>query len=348
MTSRDIRICDPPRTEANSEIRVCDPDKQPRSPMDIRLCEETAECSDPPEFAWEIDYENNRMRVTSGQAPLRRILATPCGTGQPGDEITVGQWVSLTCACSTRLQDACGRVTPATYGDPENAAPTLSGPDTMAVGSVYTVSDGDPTFGWSFSGGSPVFSISEDTRSVTITDLSGTCGGTITATDKCERQASKGYSVGSSLSLTGTDAPSVGSQYSASGGVAPYTWSISCGAISAIGQVTSLSGCCGSGEVSVTDACGTSASIEVRFPNGTWVQINYEDFRGVGCGDWSWSAGQITWPVCYVGRYRIRERHQRHGGADDNCFPNSCPPPLCPDGACRVCWERWTDEWRCS
>jgi hypothetical protein len=376
MSSRDISICDPAKEpQATPEIRICDEGKRPRATPDIRICDETPECPpDAPEFAYEVDSESNQMRVTSGQAPLKRILGTPCGTGQPGDEVALNQWVGVSCKCSTRIQDACGRATPPIYGDGDNPAPTLSGPDILAVGAVYTVSSGDPDFGWFVPAS---FTISEDTRSVTITDLQGSCGGTITATDQCGRSAFKAVTVGGVLTLSGTDAPVVGSQYSASGGKAPYTWSISCGAISDTGQVTSLSGCCGSGTVTVTDSCGQSVSIEVRFPTGQWVQIHQDDgecgssdpaHANEGCWD-HYAAGVINkvyhcaaegYPTCtaITGHLKIVTVYgsvsqdgvysgynywwvDATGEPADNC---GCAP----DGTRRLfAWHNTIYEWRC-
>jgi hypothetical protein len=60
--------------------------------------------------------------------------------------------------------------------------------------------------------------------------------------------------------------------YSASGGKPPYRWAVSCGSIDASGEIVDISDCCGTGTVTVTDSCGTSASTAIRFPIGQWVQ----------------------------------------------------------------------------
>lgn len=78
------------------------------------------------------------------------------------------------------------------------------------------------------------------------------------------------------MQISGDEAPTVGSSYSVSGGKAPYKWSISAGSINSLGEITDLSGACGTGSVSVTDACGTTASMDVRFPSGQWVQESFE------------------------------------------------------------------------
>lgn len=355
--SRDIRICDQERPETSREIRLCDPKALPRGPQSIVICDQEAECPpDAPEFVFEVDSENNQMRVTSGAAPVRRILGSPCGTGEPGEEIAIGQWVGLTCKCYTVLRDACGRETSQAFGMPANMTPpSLSGPDVMANGSVYSVTAGDAPFGWFVPPGVAQYSVSEDTRSVTIVDIGSSCGGNIKAIDACRRESIKVVTVGAPLSLTGTDAPSVGSQYSASGGKPPYTWGISCGAISDTGQVTSLSGCCGSGTVTVTDACGQSVSLEVRFPNGVWVHIETVDIWGgsnpdyPNCNYARYAPGLVSY-TCYQGARR-RVESCWSAKTSTACSTGRCGATWCAPTAHPYCYEVHSyseSEWRCS
>jgi len=151
------------------------------------------------------------------------------------------------------------------------------------------------------------------------------------------------------LVISGTETPSVGSQYSASGGKPPYRFSISAGQIAlGTGVVTDLSGVCGSGSVSVADACGNMSRVDVRFPTGTWVLVADEDFTGDGCGDWSWSSSQIHELNCTVGKHKYWERTQKHSGPDCACFSHSCPSPVCPPtDCCLTVWQRKTYEWKC-
>lgn len=74
------------------------------------------------------------------------------------------------------------------------------------------------------------------------------------------------------VDLSGPDAPTDGSQYTATGGIEPYTWSITKGSITQTGVVT-VSGQCGSATVSVTDICGNTQTKEVRMSSGVWVFI---------------------------------------------------------------------------
>ena len=74
--------------------------------------------------------------------------------------------------------------------------------------------------------------------------------------------------------ISGPPEPDEDSGYSVVGGKAPYIWSISAGSISDNGAITDLTGTCGSGTVSVTDSCGNSAEMEVRFSDGQWVETS--------------------------------------------------------------------------
>ena len=92
------------------------------------------------------------------------------------------------------------------------------------------------------------------------------------------------------LFLTGTDAPTVGSTYSASGGTAPYSYSFDSGSISSTGEILSINACGApdssrAGIVSVTDACSQTAEIDVRLPGGYWgPQIVVYFNPTPGCG----------------------------------------------------------------
>ena len=85
----------------------------------------------------------------------------------------------------------------------------------------------------------------------------------VTPIDPCADQAT--------VVLSGPGDPDEGASYSVTGGRPPYSWSISAGTISDNGVVTSLAGACGSGTVTVSDSCGSSQQMEVRFPDGQWV-----------------------------------------------------------------------------
>jgi hypothetical protein len=77
------------------------------------------------------------------------------------------------------------------------------------------------------------------------------------------------------LTLQGSTAPSNGSQYQASGGKTPYVYTVTGGATmandGATGTISGLQNGCGTGTVTVVDACGSRVSIDFRYPNGQWV-----------------------------------------------------------------------------
>ena len=81
-----------------------------------------------------------------------------------------------------------------------------------------------------------------------------------------------------SISISGPDAPSNGSQYTVTGGVEPYTWSITKGSITQTGVVT-VSGQCGTATVVITDICGNIQSKNVNMPGGVWITIPGREYN---------------------------------------------------------------------
>lgn len=132
------------------------------------------------------------------------------------------------------------------------------------------------------------------------------------------------------LFLTGTIAPDIGDQYTAIGGVQPYAFRLSCdGEISETGIITDLTGCCGSGTVTVTDACGQSTSRDVRWPLGQWVVQGYA-------------------PGSVIGSFQSDCEDP-----DINCF-NAFPNGVCAEGISQITiytpgctWEHVTGDKQC-
>lgn len=85
------------------------------------------------------------------------------------------------------------------------------------------------------------------------------------------------------VSISGSATPAdVGTIFTASGGVAPYTYSATGGAINgSTGAITGIPSCpvC-TGTVTATDACGNTGSIDVAFkvPGASWVVTQNESF----------------------------------------------------------------------
>jgi hypothetical protein len=79
------------------------------------------------------------------------------------------------------------------------------------------------------------------------------------------------------LAISGTETPTGSAQYTATGGLLPYTWSTTNGSIDSTGLIN-VSGLCGSATITVMDRCGASSSMVVRFPTGAWVlQLDEQD-----------------------------------------------------------------------
>lgn len=151
----------------------------------------------------------------------------------------------------------------------EQSDMTISGPTTAYVGAQYSTSHAIAPVTWSISSGS----ISETGL---VTEIG--CGGyTVTATDFCGRTASISATLSSSLTISGTETPSVGSQYAVSGARGDVVWSISAGSINTVGMITSVG--CGTGTITATDSCGRTGAKEVRFPSGYWSEISHETYQ---------------------------------------------------------------------
>jgi len=99
------------------------------------------------------------------------------------------------------------------------------------------------------------------------------------------------------LTLTGTDEPIVGSEYTANGGSGDLTFSFDSGTISSAGIITAIDICGASGEdrtgvVGVTDSCAPTAQtaeITVRLPGGEWSSPAWHTVNG-GCNSDNWDA----------------------------------------------------------
>jgi hypothetical protein len=165
------------------------------------------------------------------------------------------------------------------------------------------------------------------------------------------------------LTITGPDTPVTGSQYTASGGTAPYNWCISKGGISQSG-VVAISGQCGSATISVFDACGATGSKSIRLGNGSgWVQTGTENSTAFYCGGLCPCTGGCSWVWgCIVSGLYVEDINGniRREGGPWNCYEsNACPSclrwsgPPPPGNTCdgsRVQMVHYinTYEWRCN
>lgn len=144
---------------------------------------------------------------------------------------------------------------------------------------------------------------------------------------------------GSPLVISGVEATNVGEQYTASGGNAPYTWSISAGSIDDNGVITGVD--CGSAIITVTDVCGDTAEMVVRFPSGAWISGNWLIDLGDGPNGNYKSFSVTPYPgtscgifdcICTVesGRYR----YVYHTTCCDKRSTGEYPITSLPGGSC--------------
>ncbi|WP_083761159.1 RHS repeat-associated core domain-containing protein [Pelobacter propionicus] len=165
------------------------------------------------------------------------------------------------------------------------------------------------------------------------------------------------------LTITGPDAPSDGSQYSATGGSAPYYWCITKGSITHNGVVT-VSGQCGSATITVWDSSGETARKTIRMAGTSrWVQTDYKTCpsftcAGSGCpctGGCSWVWGCIFssyYPVEISGN--IKKVGSAWTCASSNgrgCLVWTGPPPpgvSCSGSQLQLVSSITTYEWKCQ
>ena len=90
-----------------------------------------------------------------------------------------------------------------------------------------------------------------------------------------------GNCFGDALTISGPESASNGTQYSVSGGTAPYSWCISKGDISQAGVVDNVSSLCGTAKITVIDSCGSTAVLGVRLPGGQY----FRTYEQAGCSN---------------------------------------------------------------
>lgn len=159
------------------------------------------------------------------------------------------------------------------------------------------------------------------------------------------------------LVISGSLNPAAGSVYSVTGGVGPFTWTVTGGAgITKTGprtaELSDVDGNCGMGEITVTDeTCGTSATLQFAYPIGQWVQIN----AGVECLGQTASPFTCWGSQCDLtytdGPYKITGSLvccQTTGGCDGDGHghePDDAPPMF---SAAEVHSLGYCSRWTCS
>lgn len=165
------------------------------------------------------------------------------------------------------------------------------------------------------------------------------------------------------LTITGPDAPGDGSQYSATGGRAPYYWCITKGSITHNGVVT-VSGLCGSATITVWDSSGETARKTIRMAGTSrWVQTDYKTCpsftcAGSGCpctGGCSWVWGCIFssyYPVEISGNTKkVGSLWTCASSNGRGCLVWTGPPPpgvSCSGSQLQLVSSITTYEWKCQ
>ena len=111
------------------------------------------------------------------------------------------------------------------------------------------------------------------------------CGKTITigGIEYSGPPCPEGCATSSSLTVSIPDATiSIGTTATASGGLGPYSFSISVGSIDSSGVITATS--CGTAVITVTDACGKTAQCKGKMPAGVYVPTVLFSGALGGCG----------------------------------------------------------------
>lgn len=168
---------------------------------------------------------------------------------------------------------------------------SLSGDTTVAQSELpvtYTAAGGRPPYTYSCTG------CTINATTGVVSAVSGCSSFTPKATDGCGTEATLAVTyTPTTMSLSFTDICTgdanicVNTQFTVSGGVAPYTWTFSKGSIDSTGKITSVtcgaSGSSAIGTVSVEDACGNTAEVNGRINGGKWGTLSAEQLTTL-CG----------------------------------------------------------------
>lgn len=270
----------------------------------------------------DIPYDGAQYTASGGTAPytwsISRGTITQEGVATVSGEC--GGPVTIT------VTDSCGTTEQRAVNIPVSEI-AIAGPHMPSDGSQYAASGGFEPYSWSMSRGF----ITQGG----VVAISGQCAGpaTVTAVDSCGASGNLGVEIFvAELSISGPDAPVNGSQYAGSGGVIPYAYGTSCGSITGDGVVT-VSGCCGPGNVAVTDKCASYAQKQIRLPDGGW--------RLVSDGN----CGGVTQCETYEGKYKYAHRYGIYPCSRYGCGIGGGGPCV-TDHACYMDYVVY--EWVCQ
>ncbi len=153
--------------------------------------------------------------------------------------------------------------------------------------------------------------------------------GTVNVTDSCGRKASRVVElIGPPELRVVVDLPHI----YASGGIAPYKITASCGTYDEETGTLDYSGCCGSGTATATDSCGRTATKEIKFPVGAWVNSGEQECARLDC-----SYPPTTAQRQYL--YLSDTRRLSMMVDKDCCFIHSDALPQIEPDDCAMTWQ---------
>ena len=199
-----------------------------------------------------------------------------------------------------------------------------------------SVAEGEPMYTWSSAGGSI------DAVTGCITNPDGMCS--ITVEDCKGRTATiANYLTAFEPFVNGPAGVYVGATYSMANGIAPLTYSSSGFTVNSGGVVTAIGGCNNLGSITITDACGRSATkTGILQPGGIWITDPSNDANWYTCS----SCWVRVWSPGYVGGVSMTgissSNWYKYGStlvseAHECCSTSNCQIPS-PLGANTVPW----------
>lgn len=221
-------------------------------------------------------FEDDILRATKG-------VVNQCGKIQ----------IKATDRCGTEIEEES--ILTVSVPTPEGLPvpiPTISGPEIANVGSKYSASGGLGYYSFGATCGEM------DKQMGEFLNIDGCCEtGRVDVIDGCFMMDSMNVQFwpGDKLTISGPENANTGTQYAATGGRTPYTFSVDRGAIdSQTGKITSVPTCTPGADrwatVTVKDACGQETSMEIRYPGGKWVKDTTRGTCTSFCNDYGMPA----------------------------------------------------------
>ena len=259
-----INISSPPLTITTSSL--------PAGTVGVPYSQTLAASGGVPPYAWQLSTGNTPGGLTLNQYS-GTISGTPATAGSFTFQVKVYDSQQASATGSFTIRIAAGAFTITTSSLPAGTVGTAYTATTLAA------TGGTPPYTWSASGLPSGLSISSAGVISGTPTAAGSFSVTVQATDSAQLTATKAYSVTVAAALTITTATlpggTVGTPYSqtlaASGGTAPFTWSVSTGALptgltlSAAGSLTGTPTAAGTFTFTIQVADATRATATKSF-----------------------------------------------------------------------------------